>query len=136
VTDVRSQRLVNWESTAAGYASLFVVPTATVILLKSIIIQNGSSAAALIQVSVYSTGPLLYIINQELTIDEHIRWDGWLAMNPDDGAWVYAGQPLMRVWCSGAVLAGGPPYPTLPTREVPASLPTLSRSLPKLTRFE
>jgi hypothetical protein len=136
VTDVRSQRLAAWRSTGESSASLFVVPAATVILLKSIYVGNWSVGSATPQLYVQVGNVFVVLFEEPLESTKHARWDGWVAMNPDDGLWVHTTQVDTLVWCSGAVLAGGPPYPVLPTREVPAQLPMLPGSSPKLARAE
>lgn len=118
MSDVRNQRLAHYVTTDANYHAVFSVPDVTVILFKSARWHNSSAAAAVVQTVLQSAAGALTLEAQTIPAGAQLQWDGWIAMNPFDALVMYSDQVGVGIWCSGAVLAGGPPWPTLPTTSV------------------
>lgn len=118
MSDVRNQRLAHYVTSDANYHTVFSVPDMTVVLFKSARWHNSSANTAVVQTVLQSTAGPLTLEAQSIPAGAQLQWDGWIAMNPLDALVMYSDQVGVGLWCSGAVLAGGPPYPVMPTVNV------------------
>jgi hypothetical protein len=127
VTDVRNQRLVAWTSAADEWKTLFYIPNDWVCILKHLSIYNGAAGSAVVELVLHGETSNLYMFSKTMTTLEVWHWEGAICMNPSDYLQIHAGAALVVAWASGAMLSGGPPWPTMPSREVeplPAAAPT------------
>jgi hypothetical protein len=113
----RSQRLFAHHSTAAGYGTGWTCPDGFVTLAKTCYIHNAATAAAIVQLVVTTyTGTAVYmLLHETIEADADTKWEGWIALNPGDQINVFTDQIGPTFWLSGAVLAGPPQFPNVPS---------------------
>jgi hypothetical protein len=90
------------------YKALYLCPVGTVALVKSVFISNRGLSPANVRVLLQSPDGTVgtYLIFGPLPVDEGQEWEGWAVLEPNQYLVVYADQPNVHVWASGAVLPG------------------------------
>lgn len=103
----RSSRLVAFRSTGTREAlTLYTSPPGIVTLVKAIQVFTESGTAHRLQIYAQdsASGPLGFLVNQELASDSLINLQFWQVLEPGDtlhGSFVVPGD---HVWISGALL--------------------------------
>lgn len=109
----RSQRLSGGISSGQGNYAVWGTPAGTVTLIKSLYLFNGGAAAVPVNWRFHEStnGSELEVAVFNLAPSTPQRWDGWIAMNPNDYMYLFIQGATVSWWLSGAVLLGAPPYP-------------------------
>ena len=120
----RSQRLLAYEFTAAGFSPAFTSPAGYVTLVKSAYFSGGGAGPTKVQLSIIvpeiSGAPAFFI--GESSDSTIVTWQGWIVLNPGDAVVAYAAAGVTIVVISGAILAGPNQFPP-GTRQLPTLEP-------------
>jgi hypothetical protein len=115
MADVRSQTLAALRITSTASVVAFSVPPNTVVLLKGIAAYNAGGVAGDIYIATQTPALAVYVAKYTLQPNTATATQIWVALNPSQACTVQITASAFNVWLSGAVLAGGPPYPVMPT---------------------
>ena len=108
----RSQRLVSAILASSGGTPQFVVPSNTVVLVKSAMFYNESTAGINVVIGVFRAPGSVNFNLAGMTVPANSfgSWSGWFVCHPGDAIYGYSYGGPMQVWISGATLYGGPLY--------------------------
>src|SRR5215469_2753532 len=102
----RSQRLIAWVSTTAGYSPAFTCPAGMVTLVKAGAFQNSTGASITVSIVLANAANnvVVTIYSAALAANTSVQETSWHVLNPGDRVQMYASASGINAWLSGAVL--------------------------------